>query len=472
MIGAGLDWSLGRSIPLKENRMRTTRIIAFTLALLAGVGTACLPLAGHAQTLVWQDNFNGPNIDGNKWIYDVGNGCQIGLCGWGNSELQYYTSRPENARIENGKLIIEARRENFLGSSFTSARLKTEGRMHYKYGTLEARIKMPNVGNGLWPAYWMLGTIGVWPGRGEIDILEAGSAQAIADGVVKRRIGAAVHWDFNGSQADYGRDYNSPTDLHTSFHTYRMTWDPQFIRATIDGKPYFEFAISNIEAASLQEFHQQYYLLLNLAVGGSYTGINTPSGVTAPLPGKMEIDYIRLYQNPGSTLYIGSRAAAPAGKFGVYTEQCCLAGRLNFGNGAELYLWNNLTARPTAPYEGSAVMSFRAAAGNWYGMGIYSGYRDMRNYQGGTLKFHMKTATKSTFKIGINTSFGDSWIDFVDGRQQYGMVRDGAWHEVSIPFSAFYDLDLRSVKQMFMVVSDPPAADVDFAIDNVYYKSP
>ena len=85
--------------------------------------------------------------------------------------MQYYTSRPENARIANGSLIIEARREAFQGSAFTSARLKTEGRMHCKYGTLEARIKFPQVGNGLWPAYWMLGTIGVWPGRGEIDLL-------------------------------------------------------------------------------------------------------------------------------------------------------------------------------------------------------------------------------------------------------------------------------------------------------------
>lgn len=343
--------------------------------------------------------------------------------------------------------------------------------MHYKYGTLEARIKMPNLGNGLWPAYWMLGTIGVWPGRGEIDILEAGNAQAIADGVVNRRIGAAVHWDYNGSQADYGRDYNSTTDLTTGFHTYRMTWDPQFIRATIDGIPYFEFAISNIEAASLQEFHQQYFLLLNLAVGGSYTGIYSPTGITAPMPGKMEIDYIRLYQNPGSTLYIGAKAAAPKGRFGVYTEQCCLAGKLEYGNGAELYLWNNLTVRPTTPYEGSEVMSFRATAGNWYGMGVYTGYRDMRNYEGGMLKFHMKTTAKSTFKIGINSSFGDSWLDFVDGGQQYGLVRDGAWHEVSIPFSVFHDLDMRSIKQMFMLVSDPPPTDVDFAIDNVYYKS-
>jgi hypothetical protein len=84
----------------------------------------------------------------------------------------------------------------------------------------------------------------------------------------------------------------------------------------------------------------------------------------------------------------------------------------------------------------------------------------------------MKTTAKSPFRIGINSSFGDSWLNFVDGGQQYGLVRDGAWHEVSIPFSAFHNLDMRSIKQMFMVVSDPPPTDVVFAIDNVYYKSP
>ncbi len=450
--------------------MRSFHTLAASVALLAGV--AALPQNAQAQTLVWQDNFNGPSIDGNKWIYDVGNGCQIGLCGWGNGEMQYYTSRPENARIANGSLIIEARREAFQGSAFTSARLKTEGRMHFKYGTLEARIKFPQVGNGLWPAYWMLGTIGVWPGRGEIDLLEAGNAQAIADGVANRRIGAAVHWDYNGSQADYGRDYTHPTNLSGGFHTYRMTWDPQFIRVSIDGTQYFEFAISNIEGASLQEFHQQHFLLLNLAVGGSYTGVTTPAGVTAPLPGRMEIDYIRLYQNPGSSLYVGANAAPPRGRFGVFTEQAGLAGKLNYGQDAELYLWNNLTPTATPPYEGSAVMSFRANANNWYGMGVYSGYRDMRNYRNGTLKFHMKTTSQHPFRIGLNTSFGDSWIAFPAGGQPYGLVRDGTWRQVSIPFSAFHDLDLQSVKQMFMLAADPPGANVDFAIDNVYFQSP
>jgi beta-glucanase (GH16 family) len=448
--------------------MNLARVFAFSTAALIAAGLATTPQAAQAQTLVWEDNFDGPAIDGSKWIYDVGDGCQIGLCGWGNSELQYYTSRPENARIENGRLVIEARRENFGSRGFTSARLKTEGRMHFKYGTLEARIKVPDLRNGLWPAYWMLGTVGNWPARGEIDLMEMGSAAAIAAGRTNRRAGAAVHWDYQGSQADYGRDHESASDLNGAFHVYRMTWDPQFVRVAIDGQPFFEFAISDIEGASLHEFHHQYFLLLNLAVGGSYTGVMSADGITAPLPAKMEIDYLRLYQNPGSELYTG--AAAPSGKFGVYTERADMNDRLHYNGDANLYLWNNLAPISAAPFEGGQLMAFRADAGAWYGLGVATGYRNMSRFGNGRLKFHMRTTTPSTFKIGINSSFGDSWIDFVDGGPQYGLVRDGRWHEVSIPFSVFHDLDLHAVKQMFMLVSDPPAANVEVLIDNVYYQ--
>lgn len=260
----------------------------------------------QAQTLVWQDEFNGPAIDGSKWTFDVGNGCDVGICGWGNGELQAYTAQSQNVRIENGVLVIEARRERQQATAFSSARLKTDGRMAFRYGTLEARIRYPQVGNGLWPAFWTLGASGVWPGRGEIDIMEAGSAAAIAAGTVERTVTGATHWDFQGSQADYSRSYTHPTALSGGFHVYRLTWDPAFIRAYVDGILYFEFAISDIEGASLHEFHQPHFVLLNLAVGGSYTGVTTSRRVTAPLPAKMEIDYIRLYQNSGDTLVLGA----------------------------------------------------------------------------------------------------------------------------------------------------------------------
>jgi beta-glucanase (GH16 family) len=448
-----------------NSNYRTIHLRKVWLLLMACLASATL----YAQTLVWEDNFDGPSIDGNKWTFDFGDGCERGLCGWGNSELQYYTSRTDNARIENGNLVIEAKRENFQTREFTSARLKSEGRMHFKYGTLEARIKVPNLANGLWPAYWMLGTTGNWPANGEIDMMEMGSAAAIAAGVTNRRAGAAVHWDYQGSQADFGEDYTSATDLTTGYHIYKLTWDSQFIRVFIDNIEFFDFAISDIAGGSLEEFHIPHYLILNLAVGGTYTGVMSAAGITAPLPGKMEIDYIRLYQNSGSTLYLGS-ANAQSGTFGVYTENTPVNNQLTYGLDANLYLWNNLTPISATPYEGSQVMAYRANAGAWFGLGVATDYKNMSSFAGGHLKFHMKTSSTATFKVGISTAFGDSWIDFVNGGQQYGLVRDGNWHEVSIPFSAFYNLDLYSVKQMFMVVADPPAANVDIFIDNIYYS--
>ena len=451
---------------------RTFRI-ALPFAACVGLAALVLPVAAQAQTPVWEENFDGTSIDGNTWTFDVGTGCQIGICGWGNSELQYYTSRTENARIEDGNLVIEARRETFEGSPFTSARLKTEGRVHFRYGTLEARIKTPEAGNGIWPAYWLLGAIGVWPDRGEIDIMEIGHVDGIAAGMANRRVGGAVHWNYGGGHASHADHADFPTDLHDDYRTYRMTWDPEFIRVTVDGLQYFEMAISDIEGASLHEFHAPHFLLLNLAVGGTYTGIFDANGITAPLPGRMLVDWIRLYQDhPDSELHVGGNSAVPPGRFGIYSEQGGLAGALDFGSDADLFVWNNLAPMAGSPFEGNEAMAFRATAGQWFGLGILTGYRNLSAYAGGSLKFHMRTTTPATFKIGVNTSFGDSWVDFDAGGPDYGLVRDGQWHQVTVPFSAFYDLDLHAVKQMFMVVADPPAQDVELFIDNVYYQSP
>ena len=153
-------------------------------------------LAANSQTLVWQEEFNtGTSLSNDLWTYDFGDGCERGNCGWGNAELEYYTSRPENVRIENGNLVIEARSENFGSRAFTSGRVKTEGRVHFKYGTLEARIKIPNLANGLWPAFWTLGTIGGgWPSIGEIDVMEMGNQSARLAGIINKQVTFANHW--------------------------------------------------------------------------------------------------------------------------------------------------------------------------------------------------------------------------------------------------------------------------------------
>jgi beta-glucanase (GH16 family) len=454
---------------------RRVRVGGKSLALLLGL-LCWAGLAASAQTLVWEENFDGPAINPETWTFDFGDGCERGNCGWGNQELEYYTSRPENARIDNGNLRIEARREAFQGKPFTSARLKTFGRVHFKYGTLEARIKVPNLQNGLWPAFWMLGTTGTWPASGEIDILEMGAKAAYPDNVNKWA-SAAVHWDYKGSQADYGELFKSATPLTDDYHVYKLVWDANFIKVFIDNTQFFTIDISKAES-NMEEFHRPQYVLLNLAVGGNYTGQASAAAITAPLPAAMLVDYVRLYQNPGDELYLGKDHAF-AGDYGVYSERPAITNKLVYGADANLYYWNNLTNITTpapAPFEGQEVLAVRAASGNWFGMGVENEPKNLSSFANGSLKFQFKTTYAGQFKVGVKSGHGESWLNFpAGGAAQYGLQRDGNWHEVAIPLSAFdqpnagMHIDLNSMTSLFMFAGDPATGPADFYFDDMRY---
>lgn len=226
--------------------------------------------------LVWSDEFNGASIDASNWKFETGGG------GWGNNELEYYTNRPENAVINNGNLLIIARKESFSGSNYTSARMKTQGLRHWTYGKIEARIKLPAT-QGVWPAFWTLGesiSTDSWPKCGEIDIMEHINKAPAINGT--------IHWDNNG-HAQFGGD--TACDV-LKYHIYGIEWDNKAIRWTLDGKKYKEANIANgINGTS--EFHQPFFLLLNVAVGGSWPG--NPDG-TSLFPDTMFVDYVRVYQ--------------------------------------------------------------------------------------------------------------------------------------------------------------------------------
>jgi F5/8 type C domain/Bacterial Ig domain/Secretion system C-terminal sorting domain len=183
------------------------------------------------------------------------------------------------------------------------------------------------------------------------------------------------------------------------------------------------------------------------------------------------VDYVRLYQSsPGSQLYLGKNFAK-VGTYGIFTETAAVNDRLIYGTDANMFLWNNLTAIAGATaYEGSQVWALRANAGAWFGMGVAHDYKNLSAFAAnGYLRFYMKTSSAHPFRIGISTGHGDSWVSLAPGGNQYGLIRDGAWHEVSIPFTSFLNLDLYSVKQAFMLVADAPAATVDIHIDNIRY---
>lgn len=226
-------------------------------------------------SLVWSDEFDTPGLpDASKWGYDIGAG------GWGNNELQYYTNRIDNASVSGGVLKITAKAESFSGSSYTSARLLSKGKYSFKYGKIEARAKLP-AGVGTWPAIWMLGdnisTVG-WPACGEIDVMEHVGSQL-------NKIYGTVHYPgFSGGNAVGGTTVIS--NATTEFHKYTAEWNTSSIRFFVDDVPFFTFSNNG----SLP-FNQNFFIILNIAMGGNFGGPVDPGFVSAA----MEIDYIRVY---------------------------------------------------------------------------------------------------------------------------------------------------------------------------------
>ncbi|MBN1410432.1 MAG: glycoside hydrolase family 16 protein [Spirochaetales bacterium] len=229
--------------------------------------------------LVWSDEFDGATLNTADWTYDIGTGPYND--GWGNNEVQYYTDREENVRLENGALVIEALKERYETKSYTSARIKTKDKQMWKYGTMEARIKLPE-GAGLWPAFWMLGSSFIdsnWPYCGEIDIMETFGTDVVY---------GTVHWwaDDVDRYAMYG---NTTTTSVTDYHVYKVTWNDTSITWFIDD---VQFSEIDITPPALSEFHQPYFILLNMAIGGaSGNGFRKLT-----FPQTMYVDYVRVYQ--------------------------------------------------------------------------------------------------------------------------------------------------------------------------------
>jgi beta-glucanase (GH16 family) len=234
--------------------------------------------------LVMSDEFNvNGEPDSNLWSFNIGTGTN----GWGNNELQYYTSRPENIKVENGFLTITARREQYMGESYTSARILTKGKYDKKYGRMEARIKLPR-GKGLWPAFWMLGANSdtvAWPQCGEIDIMEyLGSSPT--------KVFGTVHGPGYSAGEAITKEYalkNSRFD--TNFHVFGIEWGENYINYYVDDVLYNQ--ITPFDVTGEWVFNQPFYIILNMAVGGTYPG--SPNTET-PFPQEMQIDYIRIYE--------------------------------------------------------------------------------------------------------------------------------------------------------------------------------
>lgn len=230
-------------------------------------------------SLVWFDEFNGNGTpDPNKWNYDIG----TGEWGWGNNELQYYTNRLDNAYQSNGTLKIVGKKESYSGSNYTSARLKTQGKFDFKYGKVEIKAKLPSGVKGIWPATWMLGSninTVPWPGCGEIDIMEYLTRDP-------NYVYGTFHYPArHGDNADGNKlQISNATD---QFHIFTLEWSETLLKISVDGQQIHSLANN----ASLP-FNNNFFIILNMALGGNFGGTLDPAFTSAVL----EIDYVRVYQ--------------------------------------------------------------------------------------------------------------------------------------------------------------------------------
>lgn len=240
------------------------------------------PLSYPGYTLVWNDEFSGTSLS-SDWTHEIGNGAS----GWGNNELEYY--RPENTQVAGGLLTIIAKQESYGGKNYTSSRIKTQGHKSFNGGRIDIRAQLP-FGKGIWPALWMLGdninAVG-WPACGEIDIMEMVGGTGYND----RTIYGTIHWDNGGAYANYGGSSSLPSGKYADeFHVFSIIWDDNSIKWLRDDIQYQE---ADITPALLSEFHNNFFLLINLAVGGDWPG--SPDGFTV-FPQTLRVDYVRVFQ--------------------------------------------------------------------------------------------------------------------------------------------------------------------------------
>lgn len=235
------------------------------------------------MSLVWSDEFNGSTLNTSDWNYDVGDGCPN--CGWGNNELEYYTAG-DNLYFQNGKMIIEARKESKNGKSYTSTRLTTMNKKSFKFGRVDMRAKLP-FGQGIWPALWMLGdnfTTAGWPACGEIDIMEMLGHQP-------NKVYSTIHYKSGTGSKNIEKSLVNTASLADEFHVYSLVWETDKIKTMLDDKVIGEF--SSAEVSGNYPFNEKFFFLFNVAVGGNWPG--SPN-TTTYFPQFMMVDYIRVFQ--------------------------------------------------------------------------------------------------------------------------------------------------------------------------------
>ncbi len=482
-----------------------------TLAFVALLLLASVPAHAQVGALIWQDNFD--NLD--HWLKVTGNGSW----GWGNGELEYY--RNENVDIApvpgepgNNALRIVAKNESGPGIvdqwgnplNYTSGKVVTKSFVTVRYGMIETRVRVPNLDNGGWPAFWMLGTANAgWPTCGEVDFMEMGATKAFRDlhdthnggnglnsSTVNQMVGANAIWAGTSGTASlandptdaYDRPYYrySPT-LVDRFLVYRLYWDENSMRFTVvdDGVEHDLFVSPFVFGADADEFRQPFYLIANMAIGGAYTdcwrlgdpGSGAP--ISMPLPATMYVDYVRVYEwNGQGEVHLGP-PDWQTGRFGLFTDTTPVSAGVQTGVSSDIYVWENtLVNASIAPFEGANGLAWQTNSQGWFGAGIMSRQPvNLFNLGDGWVKFRIKIPANVSFKIGVIDSWGNqNYVDFPANTTKYGLARNGQWGQAAVPISELRGtaIDLRMLSYEFVIL-ETNGASCQFALDDIYWES-
>jgi len=465
--------------------------------------------------LIWEENFN----DLDNWIKITGNGSW----GWGNGELEYY--KEENVSISpipgdpnNNALHITAKSESGPDITdqwgnplfYTSGKVISKSNVSIKYGVVEARVRVPNLDVGGWPAVWLLGTSNYsWPRNGELDMMEMGSSQSfrnlhdnhnggngLNNSNVNQVVGAnaifysdaaltadnpsgaaSISWDPNDENCRPYYNYENP--LNDRFVIYRMYWDSESIRFTIiDNEIEYDLYVEPLSInTESDEFQNPFYLIANLAIGGLFTDANYLGGnglpISMPMPANMYIDYIKVFEwNNQGHVHLGP-PDTQGESLGLFTDNTSTNSSLIPEIDSHIYVWENTLTDGSIPsFEGENGISWTTTGAGWFGAGIMSIQpANLSNFSDGFLKFRIKIPQNISFQIGIIDAWGNqSYVDFPASQTTYGLVRDGNWGQASIPINDIRGelIDLRMLSYEFVIL-EVNGVSCEFALDDIYW---
>jgi beta-glucanase (GH16 family) len=413
------------------------------IALAAGLFLAVAPRPAVATYQpVWADEFDGAAVDPLHWEMQLGDGCPA-LCGWGNAELQYYQS--ENAIVADGELRIVAREESVAGYDYSSARMRSKDLADFELGRIEMRARMP-VGQGLWPAFWMLfteGVYGTWAASGEIDILEYLGHNP------DRAIGTIHYGDVSPGNVSTTNDYILPSgSFDEAFHTFAIEWEACRIRWFVDDNLYAtETAWNSTGGPYPAPFDEKFHLLLNLAVGGNFPG---PPDMSTIFPQQLVVDHVRVLQKddyPACRIVFDDLEHAAPFSNGWFSFPGSVGGggiSANLGSSAPLD--DGCSTSLATGWGSGGIPGFLGGFGRTNPVAL----SEMTHFS-----FWINPAAGQDYTLEINLQDDDDGDDFIpsipdgaDDEFQYNVVvsptgpdaiAGGGWQRVSIPLANFVD---------------------------------